>query len=62
MFHPDMRVSASMAVVVSLAVVLGIYRHNQVAPQSGTIARVKDKAAPAGDLASVLAEARRDIG
>jgi TRAP-type uncharacterized transport system fused permease subunit len=62
MFHSDMRVSAAIAVVVALAVVLGIYRHNQVAPQSGTIARAEDKAARAGDLASVLAEAKRDIG
>jgi hypothetical protein len=39
----------------------GIYRHNQVAPQTA-IARTGDEAAPAGNLAAVLAEAKRDIG
>ena len=32
MFHPDMITSASVAVVVTIAVVVGIYRHNYIAP------------------------------
>jgi TRAP-type uncharacterized transport system fused permease subunit len=62
MFHPDMRVSASTAVVVALAVVLGIHRHNQVAPGTGTSAESGSDVAAGGELAPVLAEAKRDIG
>ena len=62
MFHPDMKMSASVAVVVMLAVVVGIYRHIQLAPKTYAITDTETDAAPSGDLAPVLAEAKRDIG
>jgi len=62
MFHPDMQTSASVAVVVILAVIVGIYRHNQLAPKTYAIAHTETGAAPSSDLAPVLAEAKRDIG
>ena len=62
MFHPDMKMSASVAVVVMLAVVVGIWRHIQLAPKTYAITDAETAAAPSGDLAPVLASARRDIG
>ena len=62
MFHPDMKMSASVAVVVALAVVVGICRHSQLAPKTYAIADAETGAAPSSDLAPVLAEAKRDIG
>jgi TRAP transporter 4TM/12TM fusion protein len=62
MFHPDMRTSASIAVVVMLAVVAGIYRHIQLAPKTYAITGAEPGVAPKSDLAPVLAEAKREIG
>ncbi len=62
MFHPDMKMSASVAVVVMLVVIAGIYRHIQLAPKTYAIAGTDTDAAPSGDLAPVLAGAKRDIG
>jgi TRAP transporter 4TM/12TM fusion protein len=62
MFHPDMRTSASVAVVVVLAVVAGIYRHIQLAPKTYAITGAESGVAPESDLAPALAEAKREIG
>ena len=62
MFHPDMKTSASVAVFVMLAVVVGIWRHIQIAPTTYAITDAETDAAPSGDLAPVLASAKRDIG
>ena len=62
MFHPDMRISAAVAVVVVLALMAGIYRHIQLAPTTYAIADSETDAAPGGDLSPVLVSARRDIG
>ena len=62
MFTPDMRVSAIIAVAVALALVVCIRMHRLVAPPK-TFAPETGSAGPAtGDLAPVLAEAKRDIG
>jgi hypothetical protein len=62
MFTPDMRVSAIIAVAVALALVVCIRMHRLVAPPK-TFASEAGPAGPAtGDLAPVLAEAKRDIG
>jgi TRAP transporter 4TM/12TM fusion protein len=62
MFHPNMTVSAAVAVVVLLATGLGIWRHSVVAPPK-TPLRAPQSAAPSLDeLSPLLAEARRDIG
>jgi TRAP-type uncharacterized transport system fused permease subunit len=61
MFHPDMRTSASVAVVVTIAIVVGIYRHNYIAPPK-TYSTAEADAGPGSDLAPVLAEAKREIG
>lgn len=63
MFHPDMWVSAAVAVVVLIALVFGIWRHRQVAPQQGELVIAPAPIAPADDaLAPLLAEAKRDVG
>lgn len=62
MFHPDMGMSASVAIVVTLAVIAGIYRHIQLAPETYAIADSDADTAPSSDLAPVLAEAKRGIG
>jgi TRAP transporter 4TM/12TM fusion protein len=62
MFHPNMAVSAAVAVVVLLATGVGIWRHSVVAPPK-TPLRAPQSAAPSLDeLSPLLAEARRDIG
>jgi TRAP-type uncharacterized transport system fused permease subunit len=61
MFHPDMKTSAAVSVVVALALVVGIWQHRQVAPPK-TFAAVPQPGASSGDLTPVLAEAKRDIG
>jgi TRAP transporter 4TM/12TM fusion protein len=62
MFHPDMRVSAAVAVLVAVALIAGIYRHNRVAPGKHAIGNAESGPISDGDLAPVLAEAKRDIG
>jgi hypothetical protein len=62
MFHPDMQASAMVAVLVVLALGVGFYRHNQVAPRAYAILGVDNGAASEAELAPVLAEAKRDIG
>jgi TRAP-type uncharacterized transport system fused permease subunit len=62
MLHPDMRTSAAVAVVVALAIALGIRRHIQIAPATQAIADAQAPVAPEGQLAPVLAEAKREIG
>jgi TRAP-type uncharacterized transport system fused permease subunit len=63
MFHPDMKVSAMVAVLVVIALIVGFRRHLLVAPpKSYAIMDEEADAAPGRDLAPVLAEARRDIG
>jgi len=62
MFHPDMKTSASVAVFVALAVVVGIWRHIQLAPKTYAITDTETGAPPSRDLAPVLASAKRDIG
>ncbi len=61
MFHPDMKVSAAVAVVVLLSLVVGIRRHRVIAPLRTAVA-AEGTAAPSGELSPMLAEARRDIG
>jgi TRAP transporter 4TM/12TM fusion protein len=62
MFHPDMKISALVAVVVALAIIVGIHRHRRIAPQPHAMADTEFRAVPSSDLAPVLAEAKRDIG
>ena len=59
--HPDMEMSAAIAVVLFIALVAGIWRHRKIAPPKSYAAMPK-AVAPTGDLAPVLAEAKRDIG
>jgi hypothetical protein len=61
MFHPDMRTSAAVSVVVVAALVAGIWQHRQIAPPKSFDAGPRRSDLPA-DLAPVLAEAKRDIG
>jgi TRAP-type uncharacterized transport system fused permease subunit len=61
MFHPDMKTSAAVCVVVALALAAGVMRHRVIAPPK-SFAPTRDQIAPSGDLAPVLAEAKRDIG
>jgi TRAP transporter 4TM/12TM fusion protein len=63
MFTPDMRVSGIIAVAVALALVICIRMHRLVAPPKTFATSEPGSAGPAtGDLAPVLAEAKRDIG
>ena len=60
MFHPDMKVSAAVCVVIALALIVGIMRHRVVAPPKTFVLETSGPAG--GDIAPVLAEAKRDIG
>jgi TRAP transporter 4TM/12TM fusion protein len=62
MFHPDMTISASVAGLVGLAIIAGVYRHIELAPQTYPVADAGLEIAPSGDFSPVLAEAKRDIG
>ena len=62
MFHPDMGVSAAVAVVVLAAIVVGIWRHRQIAPPKTVGAEPAASAVtPSGDLSALIAEAKREI-
>jgi TRAP transporter 4TM/12TM fusion protein len=62
MFHPDMSISALVAGVVMLALIGGVMRHIQLAPKTYAITGAETEAVADGDLAPVLASAKRDIG
>jgi TRAP transporter 4TM/12TM fusion protein len=62
MFHPDMRVSATIAVVVAVGLVVGIRRHRLIAPPKTAVAAPAETTASPEALAPLLAEARRDVG
>jgi TRAP transporter 4TM/12TM fusion protein len=62
MFHPNIAISAAVSVVVLAAIVVGIWRHRQVAPPRGIPSEAPETAAVAsGDLSALVAEAKRDI-
>ena len=60
MFHPDTRVSAAAAIAVLVALGFGVWRHRAIAPPKAA-AQVEAAAASTEALASLLAEARRDV-
>ena len=62
MFHPDMSISALVAGVVTLALIGGVMRHIQLAPKTYAIAGAEADVVSEGELAPVLASAKRDIG
>ena len=64
MFHPDNGVSAMVAVPVALLIVFGIWRHQLVAPPKSFAAPgdTADAGPVSGDLAAMVAEAKRDYG
>jgi len=61
MFHPDTKVSATVAVAVVVALVLGIWRHRIVAPPKAAAPAEVAATSPEA-LAPLIAEATRDIG
>jgi TRAP-type uncharacterized transport system fused permease subunit len=63
MFQPDMRISAAVSVVVLIALVWGIWRHREIAPQQGEVVTASGpSAADDGALSPLLAEAKREVG
>jgi TRAP-type uncharacterized transport system fused permease subunit len=60
MFHPNIQVSAAVAILVILALVLGIWRHRIIAPLHEPVPQAG--AAAAEGLAPILAEAKREVG
>jgi TRAP transporter 4TM/12TM fusion protein len=62
MFHPDDTFVWAPAAVVLVALCLGIWRHRIIAPPKAGFARPESAAGPQGELAPLLAEARRDVG
>jgi TRAP transporter 4TM/12TM fusion protein len=62
MFHPDIEISASIAVVLVAALVIGIWQHRKIAPPKSYGAMPRSPGSASGDLAPVLAEAKRDVG
>jgi TRAP transporter 4TM/12TM fusion protein len=63
MFHPDIEVSAAVAVVVAVALIAGIWRHRQIAPPKTFAPEgLAGAEGEASELKPVLAEARREIG
>jgi len=61
MFVPDMKTSASIAVVLMIALAAGVWQHRKIAPPKRYDVAPQDLA-PSGNLAPVLADAKRDIG
>jgi TRAP transporter 4TM/12TM fusion protein len=63
MFHPDMKVSAAVATLIIAGLVIGIRRHQQIAPPKSFPASTKKEAAaaPSGDLSQLVAEAKREV-
>jgi hypothetical protein len=62
MFTPEMWMSAVVAVPVVAAILFGISRHNHIAPPQAFAPAAVGEGALVGELAPVLAEAKRDIG
>jgi TRAP transporter 4TM/12TM fusion protein len=62
MFVPDMAMSAAIAAPVMAALVFGIWRHGQIAPPKSFAPETELGAPVTGELAPVLADAKRDIG
>jgi TRAP transporter 4TM/12TM fusion protein len=62
MFHPDIEVSAAVTAVVFAAIVVGIWRHRRIAPPETAAAEDTSGRTPSGDLAPILAEAKREVG
>jgi TRAP-type uncharacterized transport system fused permease subunit len=62
MFHPNAVVSTVVGVVVVLGLIWGIARHQVIAPPRRPLGSAESASAPPGELAPVLAEARRDLG
>jgi hypothetical protein len=60
MFVPDIKVSASIAVVLVASLIAGIWQHRQIAPPE-SYAAAPQQGAGAGDFAPVLAEAKRAV-
>ena len=61
MFHPNDTFVWAPAVVVLVALCVGIWRHRIIAPPKSAATPV-GQSARADDIGGVLAEARRDIG
>jgi hypothetical protein len=54
MFYPDMRVSAAVAVVVAVGLVVGIWRHRLIAPpKTIPAADTAESAAASDDLVRI---------
>jgi TRAP transporter 4TM/12TM fusion protein len=64
MFHPSTTMSTTVASMVALALIIGIWRHRIVAPLKAapSAAPAESPAAREGDLTTVLVDARREIG
>src|SRR5262245_28088612 len=62
MFHPDMRVSAAVSVVVVMALAFGIARHRAIAPTKTAPVPLETAPPPSEDLSPLLAEAKREVG
>jgi TRAP transporter 4TM/12TM fusion protein len=62
MFHTNDDFVWAPGAVVLVALCLGIWRHRIIAPPKTALARPEGAVQPSGDLAPLLAEARRDVG
>jgi hypothetical protein len=63
LFHPNDKLVWWTGAITLIALIWGIRRHNVIAPLKVAPApETQEGAAPAADVAGVVAEARRDIG
>ncbi|HEV2000915.1 MAG TPA: TRAP transporter large permease subunit, partial [Xanthobacteraceae bacterium] len=63
LLHPNDMTATAVGAVVLVATLIGIWRHRLIAaPKSAPPPESAERLAPAGDLAPILTEARRDIG
>jgi TRAP transporter 4TM/12TM fusion protein len=63
LLHPDERIATTTAIVGFTGLLVGLWRHRQIAPPTATVQTEDERmASPSSDLSRLATEARREIG